>query len=237
MLDTFTKVFALFGFGAFGVGGIGVVSYWLFKLFSEKWLNAKFEERLASYKHEQQKELEQLRFKINALMDRTTKLHQREFEVLPEVWSKLVDANAHVYSTVASLQQYPDVDTMNGQQLEELLKNSTFADWQKDELRKATKKTDYYIRALTFKRIYEAQRVFFDFQTYLFKSGIFIRKELKTKIYALKDIIHTALIEHEISHREKITMLDGVKKLTGEGRQLLKALEEDVQKRLWDSQE
>jgi len=43
-------------------------SYALFKWFSEKWLNAKFEERLASYKHAQ---------------DRTVKLHQREFEAIP----------------------------------------------------------------------------------------------------------------------------------------------------------
>jgi hypothetical protein len=229
-------MFAIFGFGAIGVGGIGVISYWLFKLFSEKWLNAKFEERLASYKHEQQKELEQLRFKINALMDRTTKLHQREFEVLPEAWSKLVDANAHVYSAVAALQQYPDVDRMSDQQLDELLKKSTFTDWQKDELRRATNKSDYYIRAITFKRLFEAQNVFFEFQTYLFKNGIFIREELKVKFYTLKDIIHKALIEHEISQREKISMWTDIKKLTSEGQQLLKSLEQDVQKRLWDSQ-
>jgi hypothetical protein len=67
------------------LGGFGViaallvtVAYYLFKFLSEKWLNAKFEERLAAYKHEQQKELERLKFEINTLMDRTVKLHQRE---------------------------------------------------------------------------------------------------------------------------------------------------------------
>jgi hypothetical protein len=62
----------------------------LFKVLGEKWLNAKFEERLAQYKHAQQKEIEQLRFRINSLMDRTTKLHQHEFDVLPEAWSRLM---------------------------------------------------------------------------------------------------------------------------------------------------
>src|ERR1035437_9588474 len=197
MLDIFKNLLAVFGVSAIGIAVIGAFSYCVFKIFSEKWLNAKFEERLASYKHEQQKELEQLRFKINALMDRTTKLHQREFEVLPEAWSNLVDANAHVHSVVASLQQYPDVDSMNEQQLEHLLEKSTFADWQKDELRRATKKTDYYIRAISFKQIYEAQKIFFDFRTYLFKNGIFIREELKVTFYALSEIIHVALIEYE----------------------------------------
>ena len=48
-------------------GGIGTITYLIFKRFSEKWLDNKFEERLATYKHQQQKELEQVRFKIGAL--------------------------------------------------------------------------------------------------------------------------------------------------------------------------
>jgi hypothetical protein len=62
-------------------GGGGAVVFYLFKLFGEKWLNTKFEERLATFKHEHQKEIERLRGTINTLMDRATKLHQREFEV------------------------------------------------------------------------------------------------------------------------------------------------------------
>jgi len=46
---------------------------------------------LLAYKHEQQKELEHLKFSINAQMDRATKLHQREFEALPEAWSNSTD--------------------------------------------------------------------------------------------------------------------------------------------------
>src|SRR5258705_12641703 len=51
-----------------GTGAVGAFAWWLFRLFSEKWLNSKFEERLAAYKHEQQKELERLKFSINAQM-------------------------------------------------------------------------------------------------------------------------------------------------------------------------
>jgi hypothetical protein len=55
-------------------GGGAAVAYGLFKFFGEKWLNAKFEEHLATFKHEQQKEIERLRLRINTLTDRTTRL-------------------------------------------------------------------------------------------------------------------------------------------------------------------
>jgi hypothetical protein len=92
MSDLLQNVLTAIGAFIVAGGGVGAIAYALFRFFSEKWLNAKFEERLAAYKHAQQKELEELRFKISALMDRTTKLHQREFDTLPEAWTKLNDA-------------------------------------------------------------------------------------------------------------------------------------------------
>jgi len=91
---------------AVGIGG--ATAFALFKLLAEKWLTAKFDERLAEYKHAQQKELEQLRFRINAMMDRTVKLHQREFDVVPETWSRLNDALNSVMALVSRVQSYPD---------------------------------------------------------------------------------------------------------------------------------
>jgi hypothetical protein len=86
MAPMYTEFMAYIGNIVFaGAGGAAVV-VGLLKLFGEKWLNTKFEERLATFKHEHQKEIEQLRLRINTLMDRTTKLHQREFDVLPEAW-------------------------------------------------------------------------------------------------------------------------------------------------------
>ena len=82
-MNLLSGLFAVIGYIVVGAGAVGTFAWWIFRTFSEKWLNARFEERLASYKHEQQKELEHLKFAINAQMDRATKLHQKEFEALP----------------------------------------------------------------------------------------------------------------------------------------------------------
>jgi hypothetical protein len=76
-VNPLSNFFAAVGYIVVGAGAIGTVVWWIFRTFSEKWLNAKFEERLAAYKHEQQKELEHLKFAINTQMDRATKLHQK----------------------------------------------------------------------------------------------------------------------------------------------------------------
>jgi hypothetical protein len=65
----------LIGFGVVGVGGVTALAFAMFRIFGEKWLSNKFEERLAHFKHEQQKEMERVRFEINSLMDRRVKLY------------------------------------------------------------------------------------------------------------------------------------------------------------------
>jgi hypothetical protein len=108
---------------------VGTFAWW-FRTFSEKWLNAKFEERLAAYKHEQQKELEHFKFSINAQMDRATKLHQRYVEALPEAWARLMRAHGFVISLVSRLQSTPDPSSMRSDQLEDFLTSSKLAEWQ-----------------------------------------------------------------------------------------------------------
>src|SRR3954462_3170651 len=49
-------------------------AYGVFQFLSKKWLDARFAERLEKFKHDQIQEIERLRYRINALMDRPTKL-------------------------------------------------------------------------------------------------------------------------------------------------------------------
>ena len=81
LLDSVLKVI---GFIVIAGGGLSLIVFHVFKYLGEKWLDSKFEERLQALKHEHGKELERLRFKISTALDRATKLHQREFDVLPD---------------------------------------------------------------------------------------------------------------------------------------------------------
>lgn len=236
--DTITAILALLG-GA-GVVVLAVVSatYGLFKFFSEKWLTSKFDERLEAYKHRQQKELEELRFKISGLLDRTTKLYQREFEVLPDAWSKLVLAVGNVQGLVAAFQQYPDLNRMSSDQLAEFIDKSNLRDWQKEELRKADNKTDYHQMAIRWVRFWEVRDIYREYFIYQRKNGIFIRPEIKGQFMAISDLTHKALLEYEfdLQHGVDFRQWDARTKFSKESDQLSDALESRVQEQLWDSQ-
>jgi hypothetical protein len=236
--DIFTPLFVAVGGLIVVGGGLSTIVYWIFKILSERWLNAKFEERLVAYKHEQQKEIEQLRFKINALMDRTTKLHQREFDVLPEAWARMNDAYWEVKGLVASLQQYPDVNRMTPQHLDAFLAKCKLAEWEQDELSASSDKSKYYIDRISWHRIYETRITCGEFQRYLLKNGIFIPTDLKTKFSKLEELIRSALIEHKVGkvHGVSNSMHKELTKLIEVGPGLLKNLEAEVQSRLWNSE-
>ncbi|MEH2528000.1 MULTISPECIES: hypothetical protein [unclassified Bradyrhizobium] len=227
-----TLVGLVFGAG----GGIAVVAYGILRFFGEKWMNAKFEERLAAFKHAQEKELEELRYKINALMDRTIKLHQKEFDVVPEAWGKLTQAHGIVMTVTSSIQQYPDLDRMAAGQLEEFLEGGFLARWQKDELKEVDQRNEYYQRACTLHRIWEAREACWDFHIYFKKNGIFVPEPIKAKFLHLDKLIYDALIEHQINEQEEIRprLRENTKRLS-EAEEIMNTLEQDIQHRLWST--
>jgi len=218
-------------------GGLAAIVYAFFRLLSEKWLTEKFEERLAAYKHAQQRELEHLRFEIDALMDRTVKLHQREFDVLPQVWSLFNDAYWQI-SSFMGFKSYPDVNRMSDVQLEELLRNSSMAQWQKDELKQKSDRTTYYVDYASWKEVVEARKVYGEWQVYFLKNAIFLPELIKDKFSAFSDLLRGALIEYQARQEEKDLKLSECKdlmRLTKEGGKLRDELEMEVHKRLWIS--
>src|SRR3981189_966761 len=138
MLELITRMLAAIGGVLIAGGVLTTAAFGLFRLFGEKWLSARFDQQLAAFKHAQQKEIEELRYKISALLDRAVKLHQREFEVLPEAWSRLNDAYGIALSVISPFQQYPDLDGISGNQLEVFLESSSLQKWEQEELRKQT---------------------------------------------------------------------------------------------------
>jgi hypothetical protein len=235
MQEFFTNLLAAIGTVVLGAGAISGVVWWLFRTFSERWLNAKFEERLAAYKHEQQKELEHLKFEINAQMDRATKLHQREFETLPEAWSKLTKAFGVTRELVSRAQSLVDLNSMSDAQREDLLGHSQLAEWQKQKVRDATDKTTEYRQQAEPFRIARAKKASTKFYLYFRANGIFIREPLKQKFDELDQLILAALSERQINFQNKLREFVSIDKLNSTGEKLIKELEADVQKRLWDS--
>ena len=214
------------------------IAYAAFRYFGKKWLDTKFAERLETFKHERQKELEKFRFQINSLFDRATILHQKEFDALPEIWSKLNDAFWSARSITGPLQTYPDLDKMKKEQLDEFLRTCPLSDWQKEELKTTNKKTDYYRENIFWNRITESYRLAREYHVFLIKQGIFLTQEFDKKFEKLDNMIWAALDERQMREKYNESPLKDQKgqNLQDEGESALKELKEGVRQRLWDSE-
>ncbi len=215
-----------------------VAAYTAFQFLGKKWLDAHFAKRLAKFTHDQNQEIERLRFRINALMDRTTKLHQHEFEVLPEVWNRLGIAFASAATFTSRITSYPDLDRMGEAQFSEFLAASEFLGWQKDELRQCSDRNDRYKKMIFWHRLHSVRNSHADFHNYLITNGIFIQPELKEKIRALSNMMYDAFRERELDEENPIPGEGRFAKgdrLQREGTGELQAIEKDVQARLWEA--
>jgi hypothetical protein len=234
-MDDILKVVGAFVLAS---GGLSAVVYGAFKLFAQKWLESKFSEKLASYKHEQDKEIERLRFKINTMLDRAVKFHQHEFEVIPEAWALLNDAYWATSAFISPYQQYPDLNKMTPTHLEEFVSSSILQDWEKDEILNETDKTESYIKRIFWHTLQNTTKTARDFNIYIVKNGIFLQPEIHQPFKDLNDLIWKAINGIESNQKYKVYPLDFTSrdKFLQEGPQHLENLEQLIQTRLWSTE-
>jgi len=225
------------------VGALGLTSamavgfaFALFRFFGEKWISSKFDKEIINFKHEQNKEIEKLKFRINNLFDRATKLNSREFEVIPEAWSLAWEAYRSTTRFLSKIKSYPALDGINEEILESFLEDTPLKEFQKSEIRSATRKTEKYIEQIYFHERNDNKDNIYKYRDYLKKNGIFIPREIKMKFLELEDILYEASRQHELNHEENIKprLKDKIDFFHKEGEKILDDLEEIVEKSVWD---
>lgn len=191
-----------------GIGGISVtavalvsVAYGFFRWFGQKFIEAKFASSLEQFKHEKQKELEQVKFEINKLFDRSTKFHQKEFDVLPTAWVMLEDARAHVSGTVSALQQTPDLSRMQDDRIRILLADNDFKGFEIEEIVASNNPTEALSKHLIWRGFTAAQKATQDCSFYIRRNGIFMPVEIQKQFLAAADMMWQALNEWEFDRR------------------------------------
>lgn len=159
----------------------------IFKLWGENWLNNKFAKNLEDHKA-----------KINSLFSRISKIHEKEFEVLPEAWRKLQEAMGHVSSIAEPLKQYPDLNRMTDEQLAGFLKKSRLREDQKNDLHKEIDKTKYYREAIFWHELDDASKAVSDLHNYLLFNKIFLSTDLYNLFKKVDEPIYGALVEQQV---------------------------------------
>ncbi|MGJ8529368.1 hypothetical protein [Maritalea sp.] len=135
-------ILAALGLGTLIAAVLVTACFQLFKWLGAKWISQKFEKELEAYKTEQSKELEGLRHKIKGVLDRTIRLHTKEFEVLPDLSGELVEAHSWCRGYVAPFQSYANVGAMDVGELAEFLETTEFMEVHKRDIKAVTNSVD-----------------------------------------------------------------------------------------------
>jgi len=164
------------------------------KVVAGKWLDTRFANRLEAVKLEGQKQLEAnrqehasyieaMKFERAGLLDRSAKLNQREFEIIPDIWKNATEAHYALLQVISVWQQSPDVGRMTDPQFEACLAESRLEDWQKSEIREldSYKRNTYYADALEFFRLQDANIALVGFNRAAANGSIFLNPETHAK--------------------------------------------------------
>jgi len=206
-------IFTWIGKATFFATTVGLATVWFAKTYIDKWLSRRFQGQLDNLKHVQAQEIERLRAKIAGMLDRVTKLHQHEFEILPEAWCLLATTMGSASHVLAALQSFPDAGAHNDVELEVLLASSDFLEHDKQAVRDAQSRSD---RTKIFCDLYQRYAVRDaindrqNFHNYVILKGIFIEPELRGKMIELSILIMNCLMDHRdmINDRDSFKQRD-----------------------------
>jgi hypothetical protein len=197
--NIFQVLFALLGKVLIAGGGGAVVAYGLFQLFGRNWINQYFDKQLQQFKHDQQIELERLRHEINSLFSRISKIHEKEFDVLPKAWELLHEANGAVLQLVKAFRRVSSPNGMSEPQLEEFLAAGRLTESQKTELRHARDKDKYYQDATFWLELSDAKRAQVALNNYLVVNSIFMTETLRQQFKTINGSLGSVIAGEEIS--------------------------------------
>jgi hypothetical protein len=220
------------------------------KFFGGKMVNHQFDRRLEAFKSElaanQAHSLERLRFDVSASLDRTAKLHQHEFEVLPTAWRLVQQAVAATHTVTSMWTMTYDIVSFGPKERLEIYEKREYTPSQREHIEAGVAKgiiagqealnvVEYHVRRRA------ATTMHSTLHNYLLDHGIFIQAELRDRFRAVDDMIYAALREHDEDQAGGLEggTLESRRRhrdaLETEWLRLRDEIENELQARLWNS--
>ena len=182
-------------------GGGAVIAWGIFAKFGDRWVEHRFAKRLEAFKHEEAKELEHLRHQITSLFSRISKIHDREFEILPTAFLYLHKAYGACFALCAALQTFPALSQMGESHFAEFVEACRLPAFRKQELLQAADRDEYYRRWIFWTDIAEAKSLQKDFHNFLVMNRIFMTEDLRKQFTEIDNLIISVLTAQEIDRQ------------------------------------
>lgn len=232
-------IFDIIGMIALTGGIAGAVATALLKIFGERWIGSKFDKEIERLRDSHARELAHLTYQIDGLLDRTTKLNDWEFRIVPEAWGKTLKAyNLAVHHTSSGRMVMP-VSPMDDETLEDFLAMSPLLDSQKNQVRRAEPKdrTRIYYDIEYFHNKDRAEQAAREMSIFLQDNAIFIRNE--ERFAELETIVWAALNQHRLVKQfpdmRRDTGTPDIDAIEIRGKAVLQEIKTELRDNLWSN--
>lgn len=226
-------IFELLAYG----GGSTALAYLIFKTLGDRWLDNKFKERLKLVEHGYSVELSKLKQRLDTAANGLNRIHQKEFEVLPEAWGLLDEAMGTLKWVVSPMQSYPDVSRMGEEDWSDFIEGL-------EAFGKANKRYLFGVhtenRQREYNRLYDAhknrlaEKAIRDFHVYATRHSIFLPEELRVQFDAIKSLLWSASVAKSVGSQAADWKLqqEGWKKLEEQAEPLFDEIRKAIQVRI-----
>jgi len=194
------SLFAIFGQLVLTILVATGAAWSVFVWLGKRWIEQKFSKDLEHFRQEQAKELEQLRHSINSAFSRISKIHDREFEVLPRIWRTVRRAHGAVLHLVSPLKEWPDFSSLPPDSFEEFMESSRLGSSARIRVKACENGKDrlsQYQAEIYWVDLHQAKKVVNSFQNYFVLNRIFIPDEIKAALEDFRILLHKSIISYE----------------------------------------
>ncbi len=169
------------------LGGATVLTIIIIRFFGTKIVDNLFNKQIESYK-----------FKINLEFDRISKINQREFEVLPVLWQKLIDHKKNLELYTNEWNTSADLNSLTEIELQEYVKPLKLEKVLKDKILNAPDKNLMYKDLYMWNGKIVLQRSYFDFIYYYQNNKIFLTDKINEKSNEICNFLESTLTVYDL---------------------------------------
>jgi hypothetical protein len=225
-----------------GAGGGGaLITLAIVRAFGEKWLDSKFAGRLQDLRHEHERQMESSRLESSRILDRSTRLAEREFDVSAEAWALVFEVYVKTLSALPGFRRYPDLSSASDEVVRKIVEGNGFDQLETDQLlsKAPADRNSYYSERKQAHELWAAKKAVSDASNYLAKKALFLEMDLHERLTEFVDEAWRALLDRELIQemRGDGPLPEGIRRddeqFRSAGEKKIKALEQFVRARFW----
>lgn len=187
----------------FLVGGSStVIAYGVFRWLGSKWIETKFARQLESARHDNAKELEQLKVQLDSSLKNRLRLEEKRFQAILAIWTALKDAQGKLLISISPLKQYPSILGLRPDKQQALLRELGLTEWQTSEVLEASDRQKALQKVIDRCRFNDAAMEFNKLDQVTRAHELFFEPALFTKIRDVCDKMHSSLVSRELAISE-----------------------------------